>query len=135
MNKQCIVKGCGNKNNQGGFIGGLCPTCHEYLTSGKIGRTTSFLSKLPFFERENEELREQLESMPKTITSEGHCPAVTSVWTSPVSQIPHRCPVCEGRGIVPHGFYVSPSNQQTYLSSSAAPEVCKSCAGTGVIFS
>jgi hypothetical protein len=41
---------------------------------------------------------------------------------------PHRCPVCEGRGFVPAGFY---SGSQ---STSANPELCRSCATTGIIW-
>lgn len=43
----------------------------------------------------------------------------------------YKCPVCEGRGQVPAGFYhqyVSPSVVNT------CPETCKSCSGKGVIF-
>jgi hypothetical protein len=41
--RSCIVHGCQNRNNQGIFIGNLCKPCHDYLASGKIGATTSFL--------------------------------------------------------------------------------------------
>jgi hypothetical protein len=43
----------------------------------------------------------------------------------------YKCPVCEGRGQVPAGFYhqyTSPSVVNT------CPETCKSCSGRGVIF-
>lgn len=43
----------------------------------------------------------------------------------------YKCPVCEGRGQVPAGFY------HTYQSTTAvntSPETCKSCNGRGVIF-
>lgn len=43
----------------------------------------------------------------------------------------YRCPVCEGRGEVPAGFYyqnTSPSVVNT------CPELCRSCGGRGVIF-
>lgn len=38
---------------------------------------------------------------------------------------PSRCPVCEGRGAVPAGFYSTPGE--------AARETCRSCGGSGVI--
>lgn len=46
--------------------------------------------------------------------------------------IPHTCPVCSGKGIVPHGFYNSTNREWT--SSSAAPEKCKTCNGTGIVW-
>ena len=42
------------------------------------------------------------------------------------------CPVCEGRGILPLGFYMYPKGQ-TFTSASASPEQCKTCNGRGVI--
>ncbi len=42
------------------------------------------------------------------------------------------CPVCEGRGIVPNGFYLYPTGQ-TFVSSSASPEKCRTCDGKGII--
>ena len=44
--------------------------------------------------------------------------------------IPHKCPVCEGRGTVAHNFY-----SQSELSSNTAREQCKSCHGIGIIYS
>jgi len=43
------------------------------------------------------------------------------------------CPVCVGKGIVPNGFYRTTNDSWT--SSDAAPEKCKSCNGGGVIYS
>jgi len=45
--------------------------------------------------------------------------------------IPYTCPVCQGRGLVPIGFY-NPGNET--LSSSTMPERCRSCNGTGVLW-
>lgn len=42
------------------------------------------------------------------------------------------CPVCEGCGIVPNGFYLYPKGQQ-FNSSSAASETCRSCHKTGMV--
>ena len=49
-------------------------------------------------------------------------------YTSPVTQ-PHKCPACEGKGIVPCGFY-------SYWGASlgTTPEQCKSCEGKGIIW-
>ena len=62
------------------------------------------------------------------------CACGASTWrgsSSASHNTPHRCPVCDGRGSVPRGFYM------TYLtgsSTSAMPEVCRSCAGLGVLW-
>lgn len=45
---------------------------------------------------------------------------------------PHKCPVCSGRGTVPAGFYMAHNNE--FTSSGTAPEKCRSCLGTGVIW-
>lgn len=44
---------------------------------------------------------------------------------------PFRCPVCEGMGTVPPGFYIGGH----YSSTNSARETCKSCNGTGVVWS
>lgn len=41
---------------------------------------------------------------------------------------PCRCPVCEGRGTVPNGFYFGGG-----YSTSTTPETCRSCNGKGYI--
>jgi len=41
-----------------------------------------------------------------------------------------KCPVCEGRGNVPVGFY-NPYGLGTV--SSTTPEECKTCHGSGII--
>lgn len=43
----------------------------------------------------------------------------------------HKCPVCEGRGLVPDGFYYT-NSAPTVVNTS--PETCKSCNGKGIIF-
>ena len=45
----------------------------------------------------------------------------------------YKCPVCEGRGVVPADFYWVAGN--TYQSTTTNPAVtCRSCGGKGVIF-
>lgn len=44
--KNCIVHKCTNNSDQGAFVGDLCAPCHNYLTTGKIGYTKSFLGDL-----------------------------------------------------------------------------------------
>ena len=45
---------------------------------------------------------------------------------------PHRCPVCGGSGVVPNGFYRQSNGE--WVSSSTAPEICRSCNGTGIVW-
>jgi hypothetical protein len=46
---------------------------------------------------------------------------------------PHRCPVCGGNGIVPNSFYNTVSGMGYTIST--APEQCRSCNGTGIVWS
>ena len=41
------------------------------------------------------------------------------------------CPICSGKGFVSSGFYSSTGN--TWVSSTTAPEQCRSCYGKGYI--
>lgn len=43
----------------------------------------------------------------------------------------HCCPVCGGNGIVSNGFYNHTGN--TWISSTTAPEQCRSCSGKGYV--
>ena len=45
---------------------------------------------------------------------------------------PYKCPVCEGRGMVPGGFYDILPNNTTL--SYPAPVSCRSCGGTGILW-
>jgi len=40
------------------------------------------------------------------------------------------CPVCNGRGLVPAGFY----RVDNYTTTSKMPETCQSCGGSGVLY-
>lgn len=44
---------------------------------------------------------------------------------------PHRCPICNGTGLVPNGFYMQTSGN--WSTSSTIPEQCRSCGGTGIV--
>lgn len=48
------------------------------------------------------------------------------------SPLPHRCPVCNGNGLVPNGFYMQTSGD--WSTSSITPETCRSCSGTGIVW-
>ena len=48
------------------------------------------------------------------------------------SLAPHRCPVCNGKGLVPNGFYLQTSGHSS--TSSITPEPCRSCGGTGIVW-
>lgn len=45
-----------------------------------------------------------------------------------IPKLPHKCPVCDGRGTVSAGFY-SPGG----YAWTTSPEKCRACDGTGVI--
>ena len=45
----------------------------------------------------------------------------------------HCCPVCGGNGLVPNGFYNTLSGIGS--TTSTTPETCRSCNGTGVVWS
>ena len=49
------------------------------------------------------------------------------------NQIPHRCPVCFGAGVVsrPPGV---PADQESFMSSSVGPWQCQVCKGEGVLW-
>ena len=47
---------------------------------------------------------------------------------------PYKCPICEGRGLVPNGFY-SAIGVDYCVYSNVNPEKCRSCNGTGIIWS
>ena len=42
---------------------------------------------------------------------------------------PHTCPVCEGRGFIPDGFYLGIGH-----GHSTDTEPCRSCNGTGIVW-
>lgn len=46
---------------------------------------------------------------------------------------PFKCPICNGNGLVPNGFYSQVTG--CWNSTSTAPETCKSCNGTGIVWS
>lgn len=42
-----------------------------------------------------------------------------------------RCPVCNGNGLVPNGFYTQTTGQ--WSTTDASVETCRSCAGKGYV--
>lgn len=47
---------------------------------------------------------------------------------------PHKCPICEGHGIVSAGFFIRPPEVIEYASTHTTEE-CRVCNGTGIIWS
>ena len=56
---------------------------------------------------------------------------VHNLWPAP-AVVKQLCPVCQGHGIVPHGFYQYPAGQQ-FGDVRGDPERCRVCAGTGMV--
>lgn len=42
----CIIAGCTNSKKEGAFVGDICSPCHNYIITGEIGATNSFLGEL-----------------------------------------------------------------------------------------
>lgn len=49
-----------------------------------------------------------------------------------ISELPYRCPICSGNGLVPQGFYSQVSGQ--WSSSTIEFETCRSCDGAGIVW-
>lgn len=49
------------------------------------------------------------------------------------ANMPYKCPVCNGRGTMPNGFYMGTQGQ--WSTTNASPEQCRSCNGKGIIWS
>lgn len=45
--------------------------------------------------------------------------------------IPYKCPICDGHGIVPGGFYFSTGGRSISTNST---EPCRACGGTGILW-
>jgi len=44
---------------------------------------------------------------------------------------PHKCPICNGNGIIDAGFYNQTSG---YWTSTEGIEACRACNGTGIVW-
>jgi hypothetical protein len=68
------------------------------------------------------------------MSTTGHILDNMPVETWSIHKQPFTCPVCFGMGVVPPGFYDVMGSVLGYVSStSAAPELCRSCGGTGLV--
>lgn len=48
--------------------------------------------------------------------------------------VPNKCPICQGSGNVPGGFYDStPGHVETWTSNRSIDK-CKACYGSGIIW-
>jgi len=48
-----------------------------------------------------------------------------------IKKTPYRCPICNGKGLVPCNFY---SFSTFNVTSAATPETCRSCGGNGILW-
>lgn len=53
-------------------------------------------------------------------------------YTVTQTTIAQKCPICEGRGNVYHGFYEH--SNPVYGTGGLLTEVCRNCAGTGILY-
>lgn len=51
-----------------------------------------------------------------------------------MNKIPFKCPVCEGRGIVPAWFYILPPPMAQITAADTGSRVCRPCGGMGVLW-
>lgn len=49
------------------------------------------------------------------------------------SRRPHRCPVCEGTGLVSKPPHIA-GDQQTWTDSQPRPYPCQACGGSGIVW-
>ncbi len=69
------------------------------------------------------------------------CPTCGGIWAEGKVQIPEprgykvaqRCPVCNGTGQVPPGFYMAIGGTGG-CAYSLDPEVCRACGGTMIVW-
>lgn len=61
-------------------------------------------------------------------------PFVSPQWLATFNQErkPYRCPVCGGRGTVPHGYYST--QNPGWNTADITPETCRACGGTGIVW-
>ena len=65
------------------------------------------------------------------------CKECTEKWAEikyvgETSNQPYVCPVCNGNGLVPNGFYEQTSGY--WSTTSITPVMCRSCNGTGIVW-
>ncbi len=56
-------------------------------------------------------------------------PMPAAIFTPNSGKIPYCCPVCQGKGLVPKGFY----NAYNLSSNTGEQENCRTCEGKGMI--
>lgn len=47
---KCIVHGCTNHENEGGFVGDICSPCYNIITTGNITPTNAWFNKYMNYE-------------------------------------------------------------------------------------
>lgn len=46
---------------------------------------------------------------------------------------PHKCPVCNGQGLVSKPPYIA-GDQMQWISTNTGPYPCHACGGTGIVW-
>ncbi len=62
---KCIVKGCINHTDEGGFIGVLCGPCYQMITTGEVKWGETFVHDLLFKNKRAVELLEAVKVLRK----------------------------------------------------------------------
>jgi DnaJ-class molecular chaperone len=65
--------------------------------------------------------------------SEGHEHVPLGEWPLFMQRTPHKCPVCDGSGLVNRPPWVA-GDQQVFWTSSCGPWQCNACGGSGVLW-
>jgi hypothetical protein len=101
------------------------PYCHRFIcqeekrkNNGNFVSHCKPVNNTPSIDWEEEKISDN------ELPSEIKVPSVSTT-------LPHKCPVCGGRTIVPAGFFTSTS---LTWSSSQVTEPCKVCDATGIVW-
>ena len=54
--QKCVVKGCENHRNEGGFTGDLCNPCHQFIVNGEGIYSQAYRNTHPVKELTDEEI-------------------------------------------------------------------------------
>jgi hypothetical protein len=66
QDEECIVAGCKNRKSQGKFVGDICSSCYEMITTGDASKnSTNFIHSLC---EKNKKKKKKIKEMEQTIS-------------------------------------------------------------------